>query len=178
MSVLWSELGLEPDSAIVRNLWNHEDLGAQVSSYTATVAANDAVMLLVTGRERKAVRYTPVPPADGQEASAAWCGRCAEGKGAAQGKVWSFRGVMSRGGATWIRVAYTNSAEAAGLAELHVNGQTATMVAFPPTGKGGTGAITIEVDLKLGAEENTLTFSAPAAGGPILDSILVLPGRN
>jgi hypothetical protein len=178
ITVHWSELGLETDSATVRNLWNHEDLGERAGSYTATVAANDAVMLLVAGHEKQAVRYAAIAGENElQGASVLSCGGCSEGKSAAHGhvKIWTFRGVKSQGGNNWIQIAYTNPDEAPGVAELQINGQIETLLALPPTGKGQMGSITIEAVLKAGGQDNTL---APVAGGPILDSISVLPSVN
>ncbi len=179
ITVHWSGLGLEPGSAAVRNLWSHENLGAQVNSYTATVAATDAVMLLVTGRGKKAVQYTAIAAAsDLRPISDKWCDGCSEGENAAnaKGKRWTFRGVKSQAGTTWIEIAYTNPDDVARRVELETHGQPETIVSFPPTGKGRRGSITIAANLNLHGQENTLTFSAPGAGGLNLDSISVLPG--
>jgi mRNA-degrading endonuclease toxin of MazEF toxin-antitoxin module len=175
ITVHWSELGLEPDSASLRNLWTHEDLGAQANSYTATVPANDAVMLLVTGHEKAGERYAAVVQTnDLQRASALACGRCSQSAASGKEKFWSFHGVKSQGSWTWLQIAYTNFDQATALAELQINGQTETLVALPPTGKGRMGSITIEGNLR--AQDNALIFSAPSAGGLNLDSITVLPG--
>ncbi len=58
ISVTWSEVGLEPSStATVRDLWAHKDLGSYRSGYTATVAANDAALLVIRGVEGKPTTY-------------------------------------------------------------------------------------------------------------------------
>jgi hypothetical protein len=179
ITVQWSELGLAPDSATVRNLWTHEDLGQHANSYTATVGATDAVMLLVTGHEREGVRYAATPDSELPRASA-WCGNCSEvvSAGGVNSKTWSFRGVKSQGGTTYVEIAYTNPGDAAALSALQVNGQTETVVAFPPTGKGKMGSVTIEAGLQRGGTGNTLTFTAPTAAGIVIDSIYVFPGAD
>jgi Alpha galactosidase A/Alpha galactosidase C-terminal beta sandwich domain/Alpha-galactosidase, CBM13 domain len=176
ITVQWRALGLEPKSASVRDLWSHKELAAHAGSYTTTVAANDAVMLVVTGREKNAVRYLPLAPAKESPMAAGGHRRSVEGKRSplAHEIVWAFPGVRSLGTITWIEIAYTNAAEAHGLAKLRVNDQTETTIAFPPTGKGRTGSIVIEADLKPHSDDNTLTLSAPRAEGITLNSISVL----
>jgi uncharacterized repeat protein (TIGR02543 family) len=48
ITVRWSDLGLSSGSATVRNVWTGADLGAIPTSYTVTVPAREAVLLLVT----------------------------------------------------------------------------------------------------------------------------------
>ena len=48
ITVRWSDLGLTTGSALVKNLWTGQDLGAIATSYTVTVPAREAVFLLVT----------------------------------------------------------------------------------------------------------------------------------
>jgi alpha-galactosidase len=49
ITVTWNELGLESDSALVRDLWAHEDVGSVDEGYTADVASHGVVMLKVIG---------------------------------------------------------------------------------------------------------------------------------
>jgi alpha-galactosidase len=51
-SVRWSDLGLAPGKAAVRDLWQRKDLGEFQDSYKARVKSFGVVMLLVTGVER------------------------------------------------------------------------------------------------------------------------------
>jgi len=54
MDVSWTQIGLAPGHAVVRDLWAREDLGPFEDAYSTpgTVAAHDSVMLIITGRER------------------------------------------------------------------------------------------------------------------------------
>lgn len=49
ISVAWSELGIASDSATVRDLWAHADLGRISGQYTANVPSHGVVMLKVVG---------------------------------------------------------------------------------------------------------------------------------
>src|SRR5580698_9664541 len=63
IAVRWSELGLQDDSpATVREVWAGSDLGEFSKSYSATVAAQDAVLLLVLGSEGPMTAYFPDEP--------------------------------------------------------------------------------------------------------------------
>ena len=169
ITVRWADLGLDAGAAAVRDLWTHRDLGTPSDSYAATVPAEDALMLLISGHERAGTRYNAV--AEPHPHPGCCCGAAAS---MMCGQAKSFRSVKTRGGMSWIQIAYTNAGTAPALASLQINGQIETVVAFPPTGKGPTGTVTIEAALK--AEDNAITFSAPEAGGLNIDSIEVLPG--
>lgn len=180
--VHWSALGLPPSSsATVRNLWTHKDLGSYTSSYAANVPAGDAVMVLIKGAEGKTTRYAVSSPANELTGGAAIasCEACSGGKSVTLGgnKALTFRDVTSAGSHADIQIAYINSGQTPRFAELRVNGQTATRIAFPPTGgRNSVGEITIEADLKPSGAKNALTFSSPCNPGPALDSISVLAG--
>jgi hypothetical protein len=49
ISVAFADLGLEATSALVRDLWLHEDLGAVDDEYTAAVPGHGVVMVTVQG---------------------------------------------------------------------------------------------------------------------------------
>ena len=49
ITVAWSSLELSTDSAHVRDLWLHEDVGVVDDEYTASVPSHGVVMLRVTG---------------------------------------------------------------------------------------------------------------------------------
>jgi hypothetical protein len=109
-------------------------------------------MLLIEGDEGKATRYNAVSPTGGAR----------------------FTGVRSRGGMTAVEIAYRNNGGAPELAELRINSQTPTVVAFPATADHIAGKVTIEA--RLDDSDNVLTFSAVNAAGrmPLIDSINVL----
>ncbi len=153
ITVEWAALGLKPGSAAVRDLWNRQDLGTRPGSYTATVAAGDVAMLLIEGPEENVTRYRAASLPEGAR----------------------FTGVHSGSGMTAVEIAYLNSGDAPELAELRINGQMPTVVAFPPNAADQTaGKVTIEA--RLDEADNVLTFSAVGAAGrmPRIDSINVL----
>ena len=150
----WSDLGLEDSSATVRDLWAHKDVGSFNSSYSATVASNDAVMLVVRGREGKLTEY---------RASAADASKSHEIR---------FARVSSREPMARVRITYTNSGSAPVYAELRANGHIGTRIAFPPTGSG-PGAVWIQAPLERAGEVNELNFAAIGERGPAIESIAI-----
>ena len=182
IAVDWKELGLEPSvQAKVRDLWAQRDLGSHSSSYSAQVPSGDAVMLLVKGAEEKMTRYPAASSRNGFSGGAApiACSGCAGGKNVPLGgdMALSFRGVRSAGKFAAIQIVYVNGSKKTVTAELRVNGQTATRIAFPPTGGETTaGVITMETNLDPSSVNNSLTFSAPCSTGLAIDSIAVLAG--
>src|ERR1700733_1431574 len=58
IALLWRDLGLREDSsATARDVWAQKDLGEFPSSYSATVPAQDVVLLLVLGSEGPITAY-------------------------------------------------------------------------------------------------------------------------
>jgi alpha-galactosidase len=55
----WSDLGLAPGSATVRDLWAHADRGGFTNSFTATVPSHAVVMLRVAGGDPPAPSGSP-----------------------------------------------------------------------------------------------------------------------
>ncbi len=51
ISVSWTEIGLPPGSAVVRDLWARSDQGSFSGQYTANVPSHGAVMLKITSEE-------------------------------------------------------------------------------------------------------------------------------
>lgn len=154
----WIDLGLDnSSSATVRDLWAGKDLGSFSNSYSATVASNDAVMVVVRGHEGKLVAYNPSGGGDMR-----------------QGQEISFTHVASRVPMARIRIEYTNPDKAPRYAELRVNGKIATRIAFPPTGSGNAlGAIWIQALLDRAGDGNVLSFSPVCDPGPAIESIAV-----
>jgi hypothetical protein len=158
ISVRWADLGLVGSaSARLRDLWAQKDLGAFDHSYSTTVAAGDAVILLVHGSEGKLTTYEPE-----QRTSAS---------SAASGYSLTFANIASKARIAPIRIAYSNPGKQVRIAELRVNGQGATSVAFPPTGGSPDGAIWIEAVLDRTGPTNVLTFSSTCDPEPLIESI-------
>jgi hypothetical protein len=153
----WSDLGLnESSSATVRDLWARKDIGVFSSSYSATVQPNDAIMVVVSGGEGKLTTYT------------------AGGADLRKGQDVRFTQVASRAPMARVRIDYTNPDKAPRYAELRVNGQISTRIAFPPTGSGGElGAVWVEALLDRTGAGNVLTFSPVRDPGPGIESIAV-----
>jgi hypothetical protein len=154
ISAKWDDLGLENSSATVRDLWARKDLGAFNSSYSATVASNDAVLVIVRGHEGKLTDYT------------------ASAGEMIKGHETSFTHVSSRAPMARVRIVYANLDSAPRYAELRANGHIGTRIAFPPTGSG-PGAIWIQAPLDRAGDGNVLSFSAVGENGPAIESIAV-----
>lgn len=155
ISAHFADLGLEDASpAAVRDIWTHKGIGSFSSNYTATVQPNDAVMVVVRGRESKVTPYSP------------------DGDDARKGPEVSFSHVASRVPMARIRIVYTNSGTSSGYAELRVNGRIATRIAFPPTGGGDAlGEVSIEALLDRTGSANELHFSPASDPGLRIVSI-------
>jgi hypothetical protein len=161
ISVPWSALGLLDSSATVKDVWAGKDLGAFSSSYSATVAAGDAVMLLVRGAEPEPVAYKPA-------------GTGGQGAPLDRSHPVNFEHVASSARIERIQIAYTNPAKAVRFAELRVNGQVATRIAFPPTGSGhAPSVVTIQSLLDRAGAKNVLSFSTVSEPGPGIESISI-----
>jgi hypothetical protein len=147
ITVTWSDLGLRPDSsATVRDIWAQSNLGTFTSSYSAPVPAHDVVLLLITGSESASTTYLPQT---GNRNAAVLHSAMPE---------QHFANVVSKFPVARIRVTYTNPGPTTSFAELRVNGQIATRIAFPPTASTA-GTISIESGLETDGAENTLNFS-------------------
>jgi hypothetical protein len=151
----WSDLGLEDGAATVRDLWTHKDLGSFSSSFAATVASNDALLIVVRGSEGKLVSYAP-------------------SRGENLQKETSFAHVASHAPMARVQIIYTNPDQTSRYAEMRVNGRTAIRVALPPTGGGKTpGAIWIQVLLDHAGSTNVLEFSPVCDQALAIESIAV-----
>jgi hypothetical protein len=157
IAVRFSDLGLKDSApARVKNLWaskaDQNDSAPFNSSYANFVPAGDAVMLLIQGVEAGRATYTGVKAGPGQPLN--------------------FTHVASRARVARIQIAYTNPDKKPRFAELRVNGQIATRIAFPSTGSGNaTGMVTIQSLLELTGPNNTLSFSTPGNSSPQIKSI-------
>jgi hypothetical protein len=177
ISVRWSDLGLQPSlRAAVRDIWTGKNLGSYAYSYTANVPGDDAAMLTIDGAAQNGTRYeagssanrftggaTPVP-----------CKTCLGHKSVIVGgkKSVTFENVAAKGKFEYVQIAYINGGQTPVVADLRVNGQDTTRVAFPPTGnENSVGTVTVEAALNDGS--NTFSLSSPCNAGIALDFISV-----
>jgi hypothetical protein len=187
ISADWSSLGLlDSSSATVKDVWSGKDLGSFNSSYSTSVPPRDAVMLLVDGREgdyktykierleiTQVAKSSRAGDADGSGNPADRSGKQpATGVPVLKDHQLSFNHVGSRMRVARVEIAYTNPGPTTRFAELRVNGQIATRIAFPPTGST-IGAVWIQSVLDGVGADNMLSFSAVCDPGPVIDSISV-----
>lgn len=162
IAVQWKDLGLvEGTRATIKNLWTGEEL-ATFDSYAVQVPAGDASLMLVHGSAVPATTYRPDAPATGVAKPSTPCRGCEAG----------FSRVASREPWARVRIVYTNPGKTPRFAELRVNGNIATRVAFPPTGPA-PGEISIMGLLNRPGATNVLNFSAQCDPAPAIDSITV-----
>ena len=158
VTVAWKLIGLAESPATVKDLWSGKDLGTFNDSYSIEVPAGDAVMVLVKGTPAPPTTYHPEPPGAGE----APCPACEV----------SFTHVASRSLWARIRIQYTNRDAGPRYAELRVNGQVATWIAFPPTGPQA-GEISVMARLDQTGAKNVLRLSSVNDASPRIASILV-----
>jgi hypothetical protein len=163
IKVNWSDLGLVDSApATVKDVWSHMDMGSFNSSYSATVASLDAVMIIVHGSDAELTTYTPSAAKEEQAGDAT----------VEKDEPVTFTHVTSRFPMARVRVVYTNPDKATRFAALRVNGHTATRIAFPSTGST-TGSIWIESPLDRKGPNNELNFARVCGPGPSIASIAV-----
>jgi hypothetical protein len=151
----WSALGLlQGPPASVVDVWKQTGSGgAPMSSYSITVAAQDAVLLIVSGKDAPPITYSP-------------------GRSFDRTYLATFAVRFSRSDVARIDIAYTNQAAETAFADLRVNGHTPTRIAFPPaTGASATVAIQAVMDGDGG--NNSLTFSAIGGAAPTIEGLTV-----
>jgi hypothetical protein len=174
-------------SVTIKDLWSAKDLGSLRASYSATVEAGDAVLLLVKGKEAATALYeierittTSEKKASGSDAAKKTLGSTAQaqsdhtgGANVLKNQPVSFAvRPASRTNFARIRIAYTNPDAAPRFAELRVNGRVATKIAFPPT-ETAPAEISIQSLLDRLDSKNDLEFSAVGGPGPEIESIAV-----
>jgi len=161
ISAGWKELGLAEEArATITNLWTGEQL-TRSGSYAVQVPPGDAVLLLVLGTEMQSTAYQPDPPTTSARNAPLMCRDCD----------LAFSNVASRAAWARVRIAYKNPGNSPRYAELRVNGQGPTRIAFPPTGPG-PGSISIMALLDQ-PNANVLRFSASEDTPPLIDAITV-----
>lgn len=168
IAVKWSELGLSRSPVEVRDAWTGSGLRSAPGSYAATVPAGDGRMLLVKGTEKPTTSYKPLHTED--------TGTARELGSISPHHPVRFVNVQSGSSPRMVKVqiAYSNSDAAPRYAELRVNEQVATRIAFPSTGgRGADRMVWIQVSLDGGRSDNVLTFSNDCQDGPVIHSITV-----
>jgi hypothetical protein len=159
IAVDWNQIGLTASSATVKDLFAGKSLGAFESSYSTTVPAADAVLLIVHGTDQPMNHFHPAPP-----------NATATALAGTKDQVFNLTGSLCRAGYVPLQIVYSNLLTSARYAELRVNGQIATRIAFPPTGSAEA-SVWIEAQLNKSdpassgpaPAPNVLTFSIPAA---------------
>ena len=156
----WKDLGLaEEAEAKITNLWSGEEL-TRSGSYAVQVPSGDAVLVLVQGEELPSTPYHPDPVTNSAKAPLT-CRDCD----------LTFSRVASRAPWARVRITYKNPSNVPRYAELRVNGQGPTKIAFPPAGTG-PGSINIMALLDR-PNANVLRFSASEDTPPLIDAINV-----
>jgi Alpha galactosidase A/Alpha galactosidase C-terminal beta sandwich domain len=143
---------LDSSAANVTDLWRGKGLGPLAASYSVTVPANDALLLLVQGKEAKVSSYKPAIKRPGRSVI--------------------FTHVSATHSMARVQIVYTNPGKVTRIAELRVNGRIATRIALPATGTT-VGTVTIQSLLDRSAATNVLEFSTPSVPGPVIQSISV-----
>ena len=162
IAVDWKNLGFTDGSkAKLVDAWTGESLESS-GSFAVKVPAGDAVLKLVTGTDAPAAKYLPVSAEKAAANHPELCREC----------VKEFEHVAVRQGWALVRISYGNSGKAARYAELRVNGQGVTSVAFPPTA-AAAGSVAVQVHLDREGNENTLVFFHQGEPMPAIQSITV-----
>lgn len=155
IAVKWTDLGLTDAAPHVTNVWTGNELKSGQDSYTATVPAGDGILLLVSGSEAPMTHYELSVDAVTRQHPV------------------RFANVKSHAPISRIQIVYSNPDPAPRYADLQVNGETTTRIAFPSTGKDKARSIWIESTLRSGETGNEVTFSTHFDPGPVIHSVSV-----
>ena len=158
MTFNWSDLGLNGESAAVRDVWAGKDMGKVKGEFKATVPAQDGLLLIVRGDEGKFVRYTP-SVAQNEEEKAITDPQT----------VFSNVAQVSSPFAQ-VKITYTSKSRNTQVVDLYVNGETGTRIAFPPTGSTAT-AVWIQAKLDHSGNKNILNFAVSPRSDLKIESI-------
>ena len=163
ISVRWTDLGLTESTPEVSDAWTGERLRAAGNIYSATVAPDDGVLLLVSGVEASMTRYEPGITAPGS----------APPGSVRRDHPVRFANVHARQAIARVQIVYSNPDSTSRFAELQIDGETVTRIAFPPTGKTGASYVWIQAEFKPANSGDVLTFSTNCDPGPVIRSISV-----
>ena len=159
MSVSWNALGLESSAAAqIWDVWRQKKSETS-TSYTTTVPADDAVMVILKGVEGPQARYAPSPSRDNKSKST------------------TFIDVKSEPGVRPVQIDYVNITTLTQVVTVEVNGMAITKMAFPSTESlKGSGCLTVELPFSSSPTGNTITLRDLNGTGLMLRSITVLAG--
>jgi alpha-galactosidase len=168
MSFTASQLGLLPTGALsVKDVWSNTPAERASGRYEATVPAFGTMMFLVSGTD-----MTSVP-------SAARAGTSPAGYPtftATLASATSARTASVYEGETHLDIEYVNERTDTVVMAMTTNDGEATNVAFPPTGRGGRGTVSV-VNLLKRTGPNTVSFQAlDRNAGPRVSTVSVAPG--
>jgi hypothetical protein len=151
---------LSGDSGALRDVWAGKDLGTVKGPFTATVPAQDGLLLIVRGNEGDFEHYTPDAAQSGEEKAIS-----------DPQTVFAHLAQVSSPFAQ-VKIVYNNNARSTQVVGLYVNGETGTRVAFPPTGSASA-SVWIQIRLDRPANKNKLNFAVSPATGLKIESIHV-----
>ncbi|MFI5758911.1 alpha-galactosidase D [Streptomyces sp. NPDC051569] len=171
----WASFGFA-GKAKVRDLWNHENLGAYQDKVTQALPAHGSRLFTVTpgGTTARTTSYEAESPANtlSGNASVNGCDACSGGRKVGNlydgGKVQFNNVTVKKAGVYTVNVSYVSGD--ARVALVSANGNGATGLTFPSTGDWGT-AETVSVPVTLKAGANTLTFDSGSSYAPDIDKI-------
>ncbi len=161
ITVRWTELGLTDSAPAMTDAWTGERIKTAGDGYSTNVAAGDGMLLLIAGKDAPVSRFEPRNAGGTTEGSVL------------RGHPVEFANVHAHGAMTRIRIEYSNPDAQPRYAELHVNGEEATSIEFPPTGKNETKYVWIQTTLATGDRGNVLTFSTDWEPGPVIHTLEV-----
>jgi hypothetical protein len=156
------QLGLRADSsAHVRDLWVHKDVGEANPSFSQTVAAGEAVLFLVTGREPESKTYNPEPK---HKASDVACPRCSVETNHREYLV--FARIQAKREVGVVMISYRKPSGAPSLVYMQVNGHAPTRVSLFAADQLGSAAVQAVFDT---SRENTIKFwSVDGSENPVI----------
>jgi hypothetical protein len=182
ISVRWNAIGLDSTlPATVKDVWSGRELRSYSSTYTLTVPAGDATLLIVRGTDAIPMPYEAAAPTN-QLAAAATpqpCNSCRSGRSVKVGGEGSLTFLVQPiHQSSFVRIRYLNPGEIPVIGQLSVDGQLPTNILFPPTGPDDDiGIITIEVEPSQSEQSSKLSFSC-ASPNLSFESISVLPDAH
>ncbi|KAA6458751.1 alpha-galactosidase [Acidobacteria bacterium AB60] len=157
MEVRAADLGLADQAPMaVRDTWSRSPLGTFTKTFAVRVKGGDAVLLAVSGANVPSVPFKPEGVGPGRPL----CHGCD----------YRFTKLSAHAGWARIRINYTNPDKTPRFAEMRVNAQNATRLAFPPTGST-PGAILVQAPFDRPAAANSLTLSPGRDAMPAIASI-------
>jgi hypothetical protein len=180
ISARWDAIGLDATlPATVKDVWSGRELGSYPSTYTATVPAGDAMLLIISGTDATPTRYEAAASTSQLVGGAARqpCKSCASGRSVKVGGDGSLTfQVQPIRQPSFVRIHYLNPGKTLVIGQLRVDGKLPTNILFPPTGaEDDIGIITIEVESSQSGQYSTLSFSCSSPKGLSFDLIFVLP---